>query len=485
MRGFLLSLQTLKFISLNHTLRMKASLFVLLATIFHLSAFGTHLRCGHITVNQLAPGSKTVRITVEVFTNTVNTNVEFGDGDHLDFGDGSFIAVPYTPNTIRYDINPDGSVASAFFTTEYTYETLGFYTVSYSEPHRNAGVVNYANSVLTRFYIESRFLLMTNKAYKSPTPILTPLFYGFLLNDFSASVAAIDSNQFALFYSIETPMMARNTYVQDYQLPGPNLFLYPTTGLLEWDCKFNGEGVIGEYLMAFKVEQYDTAGGRWQNVGYMYQDFQIIVSQAENTKGFLTDNVNSKEKLIEVPENTSKTIKVFAHHQADEEVAFSVVTELDDDSYTFDTYDSIHVDQKILVGVLTLTHTQAMARATPYIIAIRSLFSDGAAFYQKDINYAFITKEFFPDFGPISAIEQPKESLELSPNPFRDFVRINNRSGIPLVIRVFNFLGQLVTPVGQSDENLIDLSSLPSGMYFIQANSLNGTVNLQSRMIKE
>ena len=66
------------------------------------SAWATHLRAGEITVERVSCNSLTFRITVTVFTNTINTNVLFGgEDDWLDFGDGNRMLIP------EQEIDPD------------------------------------------------------------------------------------------------------------------------------------------------------------------------------------------------------------------------------------------------------------------------------------------------------------------------------------------------------------------------------------------
>ena len=66
------------------------------------SVWATHLRAGEITVERVSCNSLTFRITVTVFTNTINTNVLFGgEDDWLDFGDGHRMLIPEQENVPR------------------------------------------------------------------------------------------------------------------------------------------------------------------------------------------------------------------------------------------------------------------------------------------------------------------------------------------------------------------------------------------------
>ncbi len=128
---------------------------LMICVVFQAQA--THLRAGEIIAVRENCSSLTFTITVTVYTNTKDTNVLFGgDTEFLNFGDGTApVAVPETPNTVRLDLNPDGSVATASFTIQHTYPGIGRYTISYREPNRNEGVLNMDASVNTTFYLET------------------------------------------------------------------------------------------------------------------------------------------------------------------------------------------------------------------------------------------------------------------------------------------------------------------------------------------
>src|SRR5690606_20020190 len=130
---------------------------MLMIGAFVYTANATHLRAGEITVERIGC-SNIWRITVTVYTNTIGTNVLFGgEDDWLDFGDGNRMKVPETPNTPRPDLGE--GIATASFTITRPYSGNGKFIISYSEPNRNAGVVNMDGSVNTRFYIETALII--------------------------------------------------------------------------------------------------------------------------------------------------------------------------------------------------------------------------------------------------------------------------------------------------------------------------------------
>src|SRR5688572_32520846 len=58
----------------------------------------THLRAGDIIVERQNCSSRTFKITVTVYTNTGSPVLFGGEGDLLNFGDGTWESVPETPN---------------------------------------------------------------------------------------------------------------------------------------------------------------------------------------------------------------------------------------------------------------------------------------------------------------------------------------------------------------------------------------------------
>jgi hypothetical protein len=152
----------------------------------------THLKGGYIRIEH--QGGLTYNIIVEVFTNTVNTQVLFGgEDDILDFGDGTSILVPERANI---EIYPGTAIAQ--FQVLHTYSSANQYIVTYSEPNRNEGIINIDNSVNTRFYLESSFYADPFIEYASPIFLTAPVFEAPLGGSYSFGITAVDPNDYAL-----------------------------------------------------------------------------------------------------------------------------------------------------------------------------------------------------------------------------------------------------------------------------------------------
>src|SRR6186713_2348826 len=149
---------------------------VLAIFLFTNQAFSTHLRSGEIIVVPTL-GTLQFKITVQVWTNTKNTDVLFGgDQDWLSFGDGTPpVLIPEQSNVI---IDAASGLAYAEYTIYHTYPGPDEYIVSYAEPNRNAGILNIANSVYTLFYLETSFILdpFFTSSYATPIFLTPPIF---------------------------------------------------------------------------------------------------------------------------------------------------------------------------------------------------------------------------------------------------------------------------------------------------------------------
>jgi len=265
---------------------------------FVYSAKATHLRAGEITVERVNCSSLTFRITVTVFTNTLNTNVLFGgEDDWLDFGDGNRMLVPETQNTNRPDLGE--GIATASFTITHTYSGNGRYMISYSEPNRNAGVVNMDGSVNTRFYIETLIIvdpfLGCNNTPKLLVPPIDRACTGIA---WFHNPGAYDPDGDSLSYELVIPFRDRQTTVVNYKDPsdagfynnvatgnedgtGPPTFsINPIDGTLTWDSP----GTSGEYNIAFVIREWRLVNNVWVSIGFVRRDMQIIVDDCDNER---------------------------------------------------------------------------------------------------------------------------------------------------------------------------------------------------------
>lgn len=280
----------------NHVLRLLfMSLVLMLSSAY--SAFATHLRAGEITVERVGC-SNIWRITVTVYTNTINTNVLFGgEDDWLDFGDGNRMLVPEQDNILRPDLGE--GIATASFTVTHVYSGNARYVISYSEPNRNQGVVNMDGSVNTRFYIETELIIDPYLGCNNTPKLLVPP-----IDRACTGIAwfhnpgAYDPDGDSLSYQLVVPFRERNTTVVNYRDPAdasfytnfsggneagtgpPSFRINPVDGTLTWDAP----GMSGEYNIAFIIREWRLVDGIWRSIGFVRRDMQIIVDDCENDR---------------------------------------------------------------------------------------------------------------------------------------------------------------------------------------------------------
>lgn len=457
-------------------------LFFLLVSFVKMNA--THLRCGEITVEQVGPASSRIfRIRVVVFTNTYNTVVLMGgDQDFLDFGDGSAPALvpeigPGHPNYSQVD--PAHGIAKAYYEIEHVYSESGRYVVSYSEPNRNGGILNFDNSINTEFYVETMFIVSSTRNYSSPRFLAPPLFKAKAGEHYTFSIGAEDPNGYSLFYKLVTPLRSKQTTVDNYQLPDEtSLNLY--NGLVTWEGMFLGMARPGEYLLAVKVFQLDGD----EVVGYVLRDIQIIAEGDSQIESGISDNRDLDENnRIYVEQGNTYKIKIFA--EGDGEITLQSFSAFDfqeePEVVSFETYDSLNGEMK--VGLLTITPDAASVRDNPYVISVRGGFGNpSGAYYNSDINYLFYTKDVELHEPIVLGVKEERSVSKIHPNPTNGFIKITNTANGQ--VRVVDQSGRIVLRTTPTQEGLIDLSYLPQGLYLIETTGSNKLVS-RERVMKE
>jgi hypothetical protein len=469
---------------------MLTRFFICLSVFLFFVAFNasaTHLRCGRIIVNQ-EKGSRTVDITVEYFTNTTNTTVLFGgDQDVLDFGDGRSMLVPEQPNQ-SYPWLPD-NIRYASFSVKHTYASFGVYIVSYKEPNRNEGVLNIDAAVTTTAYVETKFTLMETTAFSSAEPLLPPIFYAYAGRDFSAAITAPSAEGDSVSYALAVPLSDRSREVKNYRHPG--MVLDHVTGLLTWDCKFEGLYRQGEFLFAVKIFQWRKINGAWTEVGYTLRDLQAIVYNDPTHPAPLVNDDQSDEHLAMV-KGSNRTIRILADATAGE-FTLSVETDLPQDAITVQTYDSTSGDRNMIVGKVTLIHTCDLKPSGYYMIVVRADYLL-PIWYQKDLVYTWgvdvptSNPDYKPgpdvDPDPVQSIDNGETVFSVVPNPVKNSLTIKGATKPGWVLQIYAQDGKLVSTLEMGGVEY-DIDRLPPGMYFLRIREPNGKSTTSQRFVKE
>ncbi|MCU0418696.1 MAG: gliding motility-associated C-terminal domain-containing protein [Cyclobacteriaceae bacterium] len=311
--------------------------FFLKSTVAH----ATHLRAGEITVERINC-SRTFRITITVYTNTIGTPVIFGGGT-LDFGDGSPVHVTaQDPGIPRPDLGEGVSiVVYSDSRMLHTYPGNGRYVISYSERNRNEGVLNMLRSVETEFYIETvinidPFLGCSS----SPQLLVPPIDRGCTGAAWFHNPGAFDRDGDSLSYELTIPKQDRNLDVNAYRDPnniafyaaigrpfnqaneegnGPPTFsINSQTGTITWDAP----GAAGQYNIAFLIKEWRKIGRVWVNIGYVTRDMQILIEDCDNqrpelmVKDFICVEAGTRiEELVVGTDPDGDNVKIEAFSQ--------------------------------------------------------------------------------------------------------------------------------------------------------------------------
>jgi hypothetical protein len=271
----------------------------------------THNRAGEITYVRIAPYTKIVGgqvlpeynylITVTKYTDhgesiadrCVDT-VYFGDNERgvapringkvLDCRCGSMNGVPIGCGEVIIE-EGDYIVKLNTYTITHTYAGPGNYLIRSFDPNRNQGVHNIPNSVNLPFYIES--LLIINGftgANSSPVFKFAPIDRACEDKCFEHNPGAYDPDKDdSLSFEISTSRGVNGATVPGYFYPeipaGGKYGIDPVSGLLSW-CTPQFQG---EYNIAFLVKEWrKTTSGKYQLIGYVFRDMQVIVKHCPN-----------------------------------------------------------------------------------------------------------------------------------------------------------------------------------------------------------
>lgn len=230
-------------------------LFLLTPTLF-----ASHNRAGEIVIEHInGCTSNTIQCSVYIYTKT-SSSIERPEL-LVDWGDGNDEAVPLTNGNGFGEALPN-DVSLNIYTAIHTYDGPGHYTVSMTDPKRNANVLNvnppFSDNV--DFHIETSFTLFDgqNQGCNS-TPRLDnpPIGYACIGQTYTHNPGAYDPDGDLLTYEFIVPLQGPDNpvpfYIYPQNLPNSSdttdLNIDPNTGTITW----NVPEIQGEYNIAFIV----------------------------------------------------------------------------------------------------------------------------------------------------------------------------------------------------------------------------------------
>ncbi len=380
-------------------------------------AGATHLMAGEIHVSQEDCSSLEVQITLIVYVNLSSTVVVGGIQTWLDFGDGTGTELPELADINVLD-NETG-IGVVTFTTTHVYTAVGKYTIVYTEPNRNEGVVNIENSPQTPFRLEAQMSIDSSRCNSGPSLLVPPIDRACSGSIFFHNPGAVDSDGDSLsFELIMTPGVTNyrfpnheNFYTNfetgNEAATGPPVFLVdPVTGTIKWDAP----GMMGSYAIALKIVEwrFQESDSTWQSIGYVIRDMQVIV-----------DNCSDNQRpLLEPQEDLCVT--------AGETIQFTLTaTDPNGDLVFVEAFS----DAFFVAGNSPTTSPSngtPQATASPNDTAKFSFFWVTACDHVRDRPYQFVFKiSDKPENGPRQVQFQTVNIKIIAPEPVYDDVNVN------------------------------------------------------------
>lgn len=256
------------------------------------SAWATHIRAGEIIAERVSVQALTYQITVVGYTDT-RSSVIFGPG-RINFGDGreeqlntqsDFSVVRDLGNQIEQNI----------FVIRHTFQGPGKYKIRFIEFNRNDLTLNMDNSVDTPFYVETEinidpFFGVNN----SPVLTIPPVDNGAVNVRYIHNPGAYDPDGDSLSYALDIPKQAFERPVNNYRSPASPEFsqrqengatpaflrIDPVFGDLIWDAP----GTAGQFNVAFRIIEWRKINGKFEQIGYVVRDMQIIIENSNNRR---------------------------------------------------------------------------------------------------------------------------------------------------------------------------------------------------------
>ncbi|PVY41167.1 gliding motility-associated-like protein [Pontibacter virosus] len=257
-------------------------------------AQATHIRAGDITARRDTgpnPNPRKFFFTMVMYTKTSSTADD--PFVFITMGDGQTVRVERLSVT---NIKPD--VDREVFEWEYTFPANGTYTVTWVGENRNGGILNMAAPTDQLTFAISTTISINPLRGLNSTPILqvAPIDEATAGERWVHNPGAIDADGDSLAYRLIQPQHRNQqtgtiTNVPGYRDPhtvdncrnstntGPSTFtLDPITGQLTWDAPCR----LGEYNVAFVVEEWRTTGAAPVLISTVVRDMQILVVDARN-----------------------------------------------------------------------------------------------------------------------------------------------------------------------------------------------------------
>jgi len=234
------------------------------------AGFATHQRAGEITYKHVS--GLTYEFTIITYTYTPSN----ADRPEIDvfWGDNSSSKIPRLSKTsVGIDISKNVYVAN------HTYSSHGVYSVTFEDPNRNAGIMNFPNSVNIPFFLETIIVINPFLGNNNSVQLLNPpLDNGCCEVTFYHNVGAYDPDGDSLSYKLIECRGLDGLLIPGYKLPQATQYIQidEITGDLIWETPL--KDAQGEYNIAILISEYRKG----QFIGSVVRDMQITIAACNN-----------------------------------------------------------------------------------------------------------------------------------------------------------------------------------------------------------
>lgn len=438
----------------------------------------THIKGGWISVEKIGNSGL---YYVDVYgIRDVEGSVPFGEGGFIDFGDGHVMKVePYNQEIVA--LNSNTELVRLSFT--HTYSSIGIKLISYTEENRNANIINMYESVLTPFHIETQIFIDPLVSSKSNVQIRNlPLYDAKIGDRWSYTPMAIDPDGNRLSYQLATPKSARQQVVSGYKIPSdpefyksyisgnssqdgvPIFTIDSKTGTLIWDAP----GTEGTFSTAIRITEWQTIDGTDTQIGHTILDFQITVTDPEETNTLDFDLPD--HSCFELGQEAIAEIMVNCELNEPGELRMELIT--DDTSLSVLSHDITPTDDGYALYVNASDLVKLQWTMKDAITAIKPLF---VKLENNSVPFSYMSDGFLYGFGcdeqdfilsTYTASAVNTDPIDFYVYDRHLFIDAPHQLNIDQYV-IYSLSGRNIKTGDASYEDSIDLSDLNDGIYII------------------
>jgi gliding motility-associated-like protein len=260
---------------------------LVLFMLFASKAEATHNRAGEIIIVPTDSSCLTFKVYVKTYTKQSSSAdrpefiITWGDGDSSNVVrvNGPFVGGEYQGESIGGDIKYN------LYQGSHTYASAaGCFTVTITDPNRNADIINISNSVNVPLFLQSKICVNSFTGCNS-NPSLTnhPIGTACLNKKYEHNPGAVDPDGDSLSYELTTSLTTGGVPVPGYSFPD-GMYIDALTGTVTWPQAGlkGGASLQGEFNFAIKISEWRRIGKKAFKVGEVIRDMQVTVKACNN-----------------------------------------------------------------------------------------------------------------------------------------------------------------------------------------------------------